>query len=421
MMSPHKDLVVASLLSPPAPSGIAVIAVRGNGAESVVSQLFKPARSLKNPLPEASRASYGFMRFQGQVLDEVLLIRKQAQDQAFEVCCHGGMAAATAILEALAASGASIRPWSELVPKETLDHDLLTALLQSRGSHQSALLAHLFSGSLREAFVALERALRSLEIDGVEKNGGSPVRDAARGVDLNKAELKDARTLADRLVARYDTGRFLDRAPRVFLTGPPNAGKSTLFNAIVGERRVLTSKIPGTTRDTVEAVFQLEGFPVRLFDTPGFAVRTEGDLDQRAQDVAKNMMMKADLCLHLIEPGKGDELNIDPQPACIDSLPGSHMAVVNKADLLAPAQVRELDRQKLHRVSALRAEGIESLLSKVDRCLGLDRLRSDFEPWIFNQGQQIMVMSTLEALKTGKPNRELRKKINSFLASPIYL
>ncbi|MFH2001876.1 MAG: GTPase [Planctomycetota bacterium] len=413
MKKNEQESAFASLLTPPSPSGISVIALQGPGSEAVISGLFRPARNRKYSVTAASRAQYGYLYHHEEMLDEVLLISRHRREAGYEICCHGGTASATAILKALAESGVSVRPWSALIKDKTLERELLIDLMQSRGANQAALLAHLRGGCLHKAFHDFEKALALLE-----QCESSTSRDGV---------YEETLSLATSLDAGYELGRYLHRPPRIFITGLPNTGKSTLFNAILGEQRVLTSRIPGTTRDTVESVFLLQGFPVRLFDTPGLVTDRKPGLDAEAQDVAEQLMEEADLRLHLVTPGRDGLVDIGSAGALPRSCSkADRILIVNKSDLLVSSLSRS-HASKGHGewgdpvlLSALKRQGIEPLLERIDRTLGLERLRNVFEPWLFNRKQRVIVRKVISAITTRNPNPDLREKINYYLSGRLY-
>lgn len=368
---------VASLLTPSAPSGISVISLAGTGAEKILTGLF----SSRQGLPRTSRVALGRLVHEGQALDEVLLLRLEGA--CFEICCHGGRAPAEAILQALEDRGARIEPWSARVPRKTLDHDLFEGLLQSKGPMQAAVLARLYSGSLKEAFRSIERSLRM---------GGEALEPARRLLDS------------------FATGRYLHQPPKVVIAGPVNAGKSTLFNAVLGERRVITSSIPGTTRDPVECLFLLHGFPVRLFDLPGMEGEPASPLSQQALDAAALRQADADLILHV--ESAMDRRTFDlSKPA---------LKVINKSDLMEKALLENLEKNAPGRMvlSALKEHGIEPLLHRMSALLGFPKMVEGDQIYLFNKKQVMLVKKAVAALEGRLEPREPARLLNRYISGP---
>lgn len=423
MMNPDRPSPVASLLTPPSPSGIAVVALTGTGARELMNEIFHPVRAAKQSLPAVDRARYGHIRHEQRVLDEVLLLRIHEEVPAFEICCHGGAGPATAILDLLARLGAEVRPWSRSIPTGTLIHDLFSALIRSAGQRQAACLAQLYGGVLRDAFLSVVRAHDDLKSLEREKNGKGRT---------------NATTLLDRLEQSYALGRFLHRPPLVVLTGPVNAGKSTLFNALLGEHRALTSPIPGTTRDPVEALMLLNGFPLRLLDLPGDEGAPRNPLDQESQSEAARWVRRADLLLFVTaigEPGgKPRSGSGRPHDRRKTSKVPPLLHISNKADqdsnyLEFPQDTgnpskdarSESDRKKPLLVSALKERGLNSLLDHMSRSLNLHSLSDCKQARIINRRQLILVRSTREALASHRFNPRLAARWKHYLNPSLFL
>jgi len=315
-------------------------------------------------------------------IDEVLVIPRSGHpDESFEICCHSGAAVARAIVSLFVSLGARHVPWSRLIAAGTLEYELTEALLSAEGPAQALCLAELLGGSLRDGFLRL--------IDGIENR-----------------EENDCADLIDdlaRLRGTFSIGRYLSVRPVVAITGPPNAGKSTLFNAIAGESRALTSPFRGTTRDPVETVLILEGFPVRLIDTAGNVPNEEDPLDLEGAMAAQRIASGADL-----------EIRVVPWDAIHESTgagrtsPDSRVLdVVNKCDLSRGADHPPRTGFSGQPVSALLGSGIGALLDSVSARLGLDRLVDSKGPLLVTQTQCDLVDTAIDNLSAGRSLRPL--------------
>jgi tRNA modification GTPase len=145
----------------------------------------------------------------------------------------------------------------------------------------------------------------------------------------------------------------------VVLAGPHNAGKSSLFNALLGRERALVTELPGTTRDAIEATVDFCGWPIRLVDTAGIG-QSADRLDQMGQEVSRRYVASADLVI-VCEPG--DRREAVGGSAFADRLPPTAvLSITTKADLGAPPAERLA-------VSALTGEGLDRLRQEVARRL----------------------------------------------------
>jgi tRNA modification GTPase len=154
------------------------------------------------------------------------------------------------------------------------------------------------------------------------------------GVVVRLSSARDALAL---LAASYDTGRLLSAGCRVAILGRPNAGKSTLFNALLGTARAIVTEVPGTTRDALEATVDVRGVPVDLVDTAGLR-ETDDRVERIGVARAREEAERADAVVYVFDASEG---LIGEDRANLDALDGKPVAVVaNKIDLLvsgAPA------------------------------------------------------------------------------------
>ncbi|MFI5255699.1 MAG: tRNA uridine-5-carboxymethylaminomethyl(34) synthesis GTPase MnmE [Gemmatimonadales bacterium] len=267
-----------------APGRAALAIVRLSGP--AVSRI---ARRLLDPYPEALRpATRCLVRdASGAPLDEVVATRYGAPhsftgEDLLEISTHGGNVVPTAVVAAAIGTGAREAAAGEITRRAVLHGklDLLQAeaigdLIDARSSaaHRRA-LRQLDGGlsrriaTLREQLLELE-ALLAYEIDFPEEDDGPVPRDqiAAAAESLLSA--------LSTLLATSDQGTLLHDGALVVLAGLPNVGKSSLFNALLGEGRAIVTDVPGTTRDAIEAVIDLPRWPLRLVDTAGLRDTTE--------------------------------------------------------------------------------------------------------------------------------------------------
>ncbi len=401
------DMPLVALLTPRSPSGVAVILLTGIGSEGLLARFFRRARTDRPPLPADSRAAYGFIERAGRLLDEVLVVCTSTAPPAYEICCHGGSAPASSILELLTSYGAQATSWDRLLQKKTLDHDLLTDLLRGEGGNQAAVIAHLLGGTLREKLQKLVGALLVLRSEEHKTDDGT---------------VPSALKSAIRLEESYSVGRFLHSSPRVVIHGPANAGKSTLFNALLDEHRALTSKTPGTTRDPVEAGLLLDGFPVRLFDLPGEQSCSGSELMRKAFQVAGHLKRDGDLFIFVVDCREAESFASFSKSHERPTNEKKRLIIVhNKVDLMKrgkeiqPASFSMSRGAMSVNVSALNRVGLEPLLEKMALSLGLRKLVVREEPVLVNRRQLAMVRRARKALETLTPDSRLCSRLDSYL------
>ncbi|HEX4600293.1 MAG TPA: tRNA uridine-5-carboxymethylaminomethyl(34) synthesis GTPase MnmE [Gemmatimonadales bacterium] len=304
---------IVALATPPGRSALALIRLSGHGAFDVAARALRPF----HPAPPRTVRRVRLVHpTTGQLVDDALAAcfaapRTYTGDDLVEISTHGGLLVPAAAVVALVAAGARPAAPGEFTRRAVLNGklDLLqaeaTADLIDAGAPAQArrALAQLDRGlsarleALRAALLELE-ALIAYEIDFPEEDEG-PVA-PARVVDAWRA----ARDQLVVLLGTAPEGERLREGALVVIAGPPNAGKSSLFNALLGTERAIVTELPGTTRDAIEAHTVLEGFPFRLTDTAG--LRASGDRVERLGiEVSRQYLARADLILFCEEAASG--------------------------------------------------------------------------------------------------------------------
>jgi tRNA modification GTPase len=317
--------VAVALLTPPGRGALAVVGVAGRRASDLADRLFRPRRGP----PLASRPdrsiAVGVWRALPSSAGEELVVVRQAADR-LEVHCHGGAAAAEAVLASLEAGGAVRQPWPDW--------------LAAAGTDASEIEA-------RQA-LALAAGPRAARILGRQLAGAL----AAELGRIGHLPAVDRGPAVARLLRAARVGLRLAMPWQVVVAGPVNAGKSSLVNALAGHARSLVSPQAGTTRDLVTTRLVLGGWEVELIDTAGgrgdlaAASPTERAGISRAAEAAA----QADLVLRVVPAGS-------PPPE-----PGPReLVVTTKADLVPDATYPTAATV----TSALTGEGIAELEARI--------------------------------------------------------
>ncbi len=302
---------IVALATPPGRSALAVIRLSGAGAFEVAARCLRPFRPA--PPRTALRAQLVHPAT-GEAVDEVLAAcfpgpRSYTGEDLVEVSTHGGLLVPAEAVAALVAAGARPAAPGEFTRRALLNGklDLLqaeaTADLIDAGSPAQRRLAlqQLDRGlshrleTLRAELLELE-ALIAYDIDFPEEDEGP----------VSPARVERAwQAVRDRIASLLKTapeGERLHEGALLVIAGRPNAGKSSLFNALLGRERAIVTEIPGTTRDAIEAYAVIEGFPFRLVDTAGLR-RSEDRVEKLGIEVSRQYLGAADLVLFCEETG----------------------------------------------------------------------------------------------------------------------
>lgn len=271
----NTDGATARLTTAPARGGIAVIVLTGPGAASVLSSIFQPLHSM-SAADSAGRLQLGRLVDDGEVLDEAIVAQAGS---IIEVNIHGGLHVARRVLAALERRGADIAPAA----------DADETFLHPRPLNNPAIAAEMLIALARATTPLVVRTLSSQWAGGLSALAAEAIPQLCREVAASElAEIAQRLRRAAAGVTLVE--RLLDPC-EVVLAGAPNAGKSTLANALVGRQVSVVSPTPGTTRDWVGHLVDLDGVPARLIDTAGLWQGADAPAD--ASDLSRHVDAEA--------------------------------------------------------------------------------------------------------------------------------
>ena len=257
-------------------------------------------------------------------------------EDVVEFQCHGGSVTPRRVLEACLVSGARLAHRGEFTERAFLNGRLsyeeaesVLDLVDAKTDRAADAALRGVSGECRRATREIYDALvdisstaeRALDVSEEELPGGF--------CDGLVASIAAISARLDEAIRRAKEGKILRDGALVVIAGPPNAGKSSLLNALLGERRAIVSATPGTTRDSIEEWLDIDGWPVRLVDTAGLR-ETDDDIEGEGVARARDLMKKADIVLHLT-PADGN-------PAGGTCGTGAVIEVLSKCDLIANSE-----------------------------------------------------------------------------------
>jgi tRNA modification GTPase len=307
----------------------------------------------------------------GRVIDRGLVTlfegpESYTGEDVVEVSIHGGAVVPVLVLDALIAAGARQALPGEFTRRAVANGkmDLLQAeavadLVDARSqlAHRVA-VGQLEGGlsqrarELRESILDLE-AMIAYDIDFPEEDQGT--------VERHRVDILLGKTIAalDALLGTADTGEMIRDGALVVIGGAPNAGKSSLFNALVGRQRAIVTDIPGTTRDAIEAAIELRGWPVRLVDTAGLRESTDV-VERLGIEIAERYLTDADVVVVCAEAG-----------AVLESLRDRIRPLTTAPVLLVQTKsdLRHVRIVAATSVSAVTGEGLEALAKEISQTL----------------------------------------------------
>jgi tRNA modification GTPase len=333
---------IAALSTPVGRSALAVLRVSGRQTRSILGAVVREA---PEGLPERRPVLVSFADSTGQVIDRGLLTFFPAPASATgedvaELSLHGSPIVVQALLAAILKAGARLARPGEFTERaflhgkiDLVEAEAIGELIDARTAKAARVSARRLEGKLscrledvRERL--LEAAARLTgTIDFAEDVGDVVPQETVSG-------LRHVVQALDQLAATYAASRLLTHGCRVAILGRPNAGKSTLFNALVGSDRAIVTEIPGTTRDTLEATIDLAGIPVAIIDTAGLR-ETEDRVERIGVGRAREEAARADTVIYVFDAACGWTESDDAEISSAAGNGKPALVIANKSDTLA--------------------------------------------------------------------------------------
>ncbi len=392
---------IAALASGRGPSPIAIIRVSGQGSHGLLSRFFRhdldPAQNVSDKQKERKLVKLRFVDPETEeVVDDILTVfffapRSYTGQDAAELFCHGSPYIIQRILSALYRNGFREADPGEYTRRAFLNGKLdlteaegINALIQAESHQQWLTASKLIEGRLSQRIQDLKArlidAMSFLEarIDFPEEDDLDDV-----SLDLVKKKVTEVFDATNRLAESYVDGRIASEGLAVILFGPPNVGKSTIMNTLLGKERSIVTPIAGTTRDYIEERCLLKGRYFRLFDTAGFREHPD-EVEKIGIEYAQKLARDADLVLVILS----QEVHLSSVQRLLEAIsalnPRMVRVLINKSDLGKPDWIKAFSSEplfeKLIEISCTTGNGFdelkESLVSIIDSSLA--RLGDDF-------------------------------------------
>lgn len=405
-----RDTIVA-IATPPGPGGLGIVRLSGPLARSIAGAIL---RLPQNHEWKPWRIAHAHLLDQdGAPVDEVLVSffaapRSYTAEDVVEISCHGSpVVLRHCVARALQAGARPAEP-GEFTLRAYLNGriDLPQAeavrdLIHATTLYQARIAAQQLEGSVSRAVAPVKAALVEL-ISGLEAG----IDFAEDDIDVAPPEEIDSRLASvlaglERLLASYGWGRYVHEGLTLAIVGRPNAGKSSLFNALLGEDRAIVTDIPGTTRDTVSESFSLEGVPVRLVDTAG--IRESADLVERLGiERTERAMADADVTIVVLDLS----LPLDDADRALlarTQNQGWRIVVGNKSDL--PRRLQEPLEEIT--VSARTGERIEDLKRLIVRRIAPEGIAAPQSGLITSARHEALLRESREAVQKAREANSL--------------
>ncbi len=367
-MSKFNDTIIA-LATAQGISAIAVIRLSGTGSIAVTQKLFKGKNLLEQP---THTIHFGTINNGDKMIDEVLVsIFKEpnsfTKENAVEISCHGSPVIVKEIIKAFLKQGVRLAEPGEFTKRAFLQgrFDLAQAeavadLIHAETDNaRQAALNQMRGGFSNEIKRLREELIHFASLVELELDFGEEDVEFAKRDDL-AILIKKIQSYLTSLIESFDQGNAIKNGIPTVIAGRPNAGKSTLLNALLNEERAIVSEIAGTTRDVIEDEMQLGGISFRFIDTAGLR-ETKDVIEAIGVQRTKEQMQKASLILYLFDLSTLTAREIQDDIFSLDELGIPYFKIGNKLDLVDPALIEKLAAQNFIFISASNKTNIEQL------------------------------------------------------------
>ena len=403
---------IAAIATALGEGSIAVVRVSGPEAIDTVAKVFKSKSDLRESPTHTVQYGWIVDSRTNTKLDEVLVTvmrgpRSFTAEDVVEVSTHGGIVAVKSVLELILRSGARMAEPGEFTKRAFLNGriDLAQAeavidLIRSKSDRTFQVAQKQAGGALSKIVVPMRQQLIEL-LAHVEVSIDYPEHDVeevtASVIRNNCYQLLEQ---VGGLLKRADEGKILREGIVTVIVGRPNAGKSSLLNALARDNKAIVTDIAGTTRDIVEESVSLSGIPLRLLDTAG--IRETSDVVERiGVERSKDAIEEADLILLVLnnhEPLHQDERKLLKQ---LKDRPT--IVVVNKMDL--PSQMEHVEietdypQERIVQLSAKEGSGIETLEAAVSKLFFSGEVETGDLTYVSNARHIALLHQTRQSLE----------------------
>lgn len=405
---------IAAISTAVSNSGIGIIRISGKDAVAVADRVYRSKGGKKRLADQPTHTiHYGYIVDQGETVDEVLVMlmrgpKSFTAEDTVEVNCHGGVYAMKRVLDVVLKNGARPAEPGEFTKRAFLNGRIDLSQAESVMDVIQAKNEYALKSSLQQLKGAVRTAIEELrsrilyQTAFIESALDDPEHISLDGYPgrLSEEVHQLQKTLSE-LIASSENGRILKEGIRTVILGKPNAGKSSLLNALVGEERAIVTDIAGTTRDALEETIAFQGITLNLIDTAGIR-ETEDVVEKIGVGRAIEKAGEADLILCVFDAARPLDENDREILKVIEGKQA--ILLLNKTDLAVTLQETKLQeltggRYPVVSVSAKEQTGLSKLTEQIHNLFYQGEISVQDELYITNARQKHALLDAAEGLR----------------------
>lgn len=387
----------------------------GEKCFEVLNKIFKPKKQESVENIKGYTIKYGHIVENNEIIDEVLVSyfkapKSYTTENMCEINTHGGNVVIRKILELCLKNGANLAEPGEFTKRAFLNGriDLLQAesvidVINAKSEKEAKTGIKQLEGVLSKKIKEIKQEILDVMVN-VDVSIDYPEYDVEDVTNSQISEMLDSvQTKLEILEKSFDNGKLIKEGIKTAIIGKPNAGKSSLLNAILKEDRAIVTEYEGTTRDTIEEFVNIEGVPLKLIDTAGIR-DAKDEVEKIGIKKSKEIANDADLVIAIFDSSK--ELTKEDIEILNIIKNKKSIVLLNKADLNSilnenDERFKEITENVL-KISALNGEGLEKLYALISKMFSLEEINVDNDVIITNLRHKNLISKAIENVKKAK-------------------
>lgn len=387
----------------------------GEKCFDVLNKIFKPKKQESVENIKGYTIKYGHIVENEEIIDEVLVSyfkapRSYTTENMCEINTHGGNIVIRKILDLCLKNGANLAEPGEFTKRAFLNGriDLLQAesvidVINAKSEKEAKTGIKQLEGVLSRKIKEIKQEILDVMVN-VDVSIDYPEYDVEDVTSSQISSMLDSvQNKLEILEKSFDTGKLIKEGIKTAIIGKPNAGKSSLLNAILKEDRAIVTEYEGTTRDTIEEFVNIEGVPLKLIDTAGIR-DAKDEVEKIGIKKSKEIANDADLVIAIFDSSK--ELTVEDEEILNIIKNKKSIILLNKADLNSvltenDAKFKDITENVI-KISALNGVGLEKLYNLISKMFSLEEINVDNDVIVTNLRHKNLISKAIENVKKAK-------------------